>query len=190
MLLHPLGHLTQLWDTIVLPQSQFDERRDLLGVMHLTLLGEGNAPTAPGLDPPLLRRRRKAAIAAPVAVRHLIEPTLRGEGLDLHELEEDVWAWIVHYLTPHSFTSFHGFESQHEVFYYLQRHDILVFAKLNIVVRNICLTPDHNAAATSAARKASGPSLERTARPRQRTSTRRTHRKAGQRSRTSWPPRR
>jgi len=76
MLLHLLGHTRQARNILVLPEAELDEGRNLGGVVHLALFGEHHAPAAFGLDLAHLRCRRRIAVAAAIAVRHLKKTVL------------------------------------------------------------------------------------------------------------------
>ncbi len=88
--LHRLGHAGDRGDILILPQPELDERRDFRGMVHLGLLGEDHPPAALGLDAAHRRRRRRIAIAAAVAMGHLVEPVLGRQRADADGLEQDV----------------------------------------------------------------------------------------------------
>ena len=94
--LDAFGHPGEHRDVPVVPQPQFDERRDLRGVVHLALLGEDNAPAALRLDPAHGRGRRRVAVSPAIAVRHLIEPVLRRDRTDRQRLEQDAVGGVGH----------------------------------------------------------------------------------------------
>ena len=62
--------------------------------MDLHLLGEDHAPAALGLHPAHLGGSRRVAVAATIAMRHLVEAVLGGDGPDPDRLEQDVVARV------------------------------------------------------------------------------------------------
>ena len=87
-------------NVLVLPQVLFDEGGDLGGGVDFGLFGEDHAPAALGLGAAHLDHGRGVAVAAAVAMRHLVEAVLRGLGADLHRLEQDVVAGIAQLQLP------------------------------------------------------------------------------------------
>ena len=87
-------HLDEARHVVLIPDAQFDERRDLGCVVDFHLLGEDDAPAAFRFHPPHLGRRRWIAIAATIAMRHLIEAVLGRHRPDFDRLEQDIVARI------------------------------------------------------------------------------------------------
>ncbi len=86
----PVGHPGDHRDVGVVPEAQLNKWRNFGRMVHLALFGKDDAPAAFGLDPAHFRRRGRVAIAAAVAVRHLIEAVLRRHRTDVEGLEQNV----------------------------------------------------------------------------------------------------
>ena len=76
MRLHRLGHAGQSGDVAVVPQVLFDEGGDFGGRVNFGLFGKDDAPAALGLGAPHFDHRRRVAVAAAVAMGHLIKAVL------------------------------------------------------------------------------------------------------------------
>ena len=100
VLVHGIGHFCEYRQVVVVPQPQLDIGRNLRAVVHFGLLGEDDAPAALGLDPAHRRGRGRVAVAAAVAVRHLVKPVFRGNRPDLHRFEQDIVARISCHVIP------------------------------------------------------------------------------------------
>ena len=85
-----VAHLGQRRDVAIIPQPQFDEGRDLRRVMDLGLFGAQDSPATSRLVAAHPGHGRGVAITLAVAMRHLIEAVLRGDGTDLYGLEQNI----------------------------------------------------------------------------------------------------
>ena len=83
-------HLDEARHVVLIPDAQFDERRDLGCVVDFHLLGKDDAPAAFRFHPPHFGRSGRIAIASTVAMRHLVEAVLGGDRPDPHRLEQDI----------------------------------------------------------------------------------------------------
>ena len=80
----------------VVPEPSLDEAADVGRGMDLDLLGADDGPASLRLDAAHPRVRRRVAVTHPVAVGNLEEAVARGDGAELHGLEEDVEARLAH----------------------------------------------------------------------------------------------
>ena len=62
--------------------------------MDFHLFGEDDAPAAFRLHPTQLGGGGRVAVAAAIAVRHLVEAVLGGDGADPDRLEQDIIAMV------------------------------------------------------------------------------------------------
>src|SRR5215471_9559212 len=74
----------------VVPDPQFDERRDVRGRVDLNLLGGHDRPAALGLDLAHRGLGARVPVAHAIAVRYLEEPVLGDQRADDDRFEEDV----------------------------------------------------------------------------------------------------
>jgi hypothetical protein len=93
-----IGHFDESRHVILIPDAQFDERRDLGGMMNLDLFGEDRSSAAFGLDAPHFGGGGGIAITAAIAVRHLIKSVLGRDRPDRYGFEENIVARIAHWL--------------------------------------------------------------------------------------------
>ena len=100
MAFHRLRHAPQGRNVGIVPKPQLDEGRDFGSMVHLGLLGEDDTPAAFRLHPPHRRDGRGVAIAAAIAMRHLIETVLRCQRADPDLLEQNIMSGIAHPVFP------------------------------------------------------------------------------------------
>ena len=89
-----VGDARQHRHVLIVPDAQFDERRNVAGWMNLDLLGAHHAPAALRLDRPHGGECRGIPVSHAVAMRHLIESVLGRNRADPHRLEQDIVSGI------------------------------------------------------------------------------------------------
>ena len=95
-----IRHFSQDRQIVVIPQTQLDIRRDLRSMVHFILLGEDDAPAALSLDAAHSGRSRGVAIAATVAMWHLVKSVPGGYRSNLHGFEQNIVTWISRHDSP------------------------------------------------------------------------------------------